>query len=593
MRATARHVSRLLVLLAIGCCLAAVVVALTGGATLQAGALRLRSHDPLRPLMLAAVFLALAAWRGGGTVAEALTWLWATLEQGAALSAAVLAVLVVAAGVHWGAFVAGGSDSYCYLNQAELFARGAVHDYEPLAADRTWPGNVWSFVPAGHMPLGAPVPVLAPICPSGYPLIMAAARSVGGRNAMFWITPLMGGVAVWLMFTLGRMLGGGAAGLLASVLAAVSPTFLYQLFQPMNDVTAAALWLAASVAALRAHASGTRGAIVAGLLTAAALVVRPNLVPLAAMAALAVVLPGPERPWRQRWMAAATFAAAAALGPIVVLLLQNAIYGSPFKSGYGDLDRLFSAAHVAPNVQRYVRWVLETQTPLILASLAAPFLLRSRDGRRQALWLLAFAAATLACYLPYVVFDAWWYTRFLLPGLLPLLVLSACTIASAMLRLPAVLRFPVAVICIGAFATVQLQTAAERDAFRLRELEWRFRSAGEFAATLPANAAFITLHQSGSIRFYAGRSTLGWADIDKGRLDDAVQFVRRHGRKPYLLFEPWEEPQFRQRFAGERLGGLGWPAAFEIDGVRIYDPDDYERVQRGEVARTQRIEWPR
>jgi hypothetical protein len=386
------------------------------------------------------------------------------------------------------------------------------------------------------------------------------------------------------------MVAGSAAGLLASVLAAVSPTFLYQLFQPMNDVTAAALWLAAIVAAFREPSIGLRGPILTGLLTAAALVVRPNLLPLAAMIALAVLLQGGGRSLRQRWAGAAAFGAAAAIGPIVVLLVQNAMYGGPFKSGYGDLDTLFSTAHVAPNLQRYLRWVVETHTPFIVLSLAAPFLLPSPGRRRQALWLLGFAAATLACYLPYVVFDAWWYTRFLLPGLLPLLALAASAAVAAILRFPVPLRFPVAVIFTGAFATLQVQGAAQRDVFRLKELEWRFRSAGEFAATLPPNAAFITLHQSGSIRFYAGRSTLGWADIDKGRLDDAVEFVRRHGRKPYLLFEPWEEPQFKERFAGERLGTLAWPAAFEIDGVRIYDPDDYDRVQRGEVPRTQRIE---
>ena len=201
-----------------------------------------------------------------------------------ARSAAVLAIATVAAGFHWGAFVAGGSDSYCYLNQAELMARGAVRDYEPLAEDPSWPGNFWSFVPAGHMPFGQPVPALVPICPAGYPLIMAAARVTAGRSAMFAVTPLMGGLAVYLMFLLGRRLAGPAAGLLAAALSAASPTFLIQLFQPMNDVTAAALWAAALVAAVSAGARGTllrRGR--RGLLTAAALVVRPNLVPLAAM----------------------------------------------------------------------------------------------------------------------------------------------------------------------------------------------------------------------------------------------------------------------------------------------------------------------
>ena len=152
--------------------------------------------------------------------------------------------------------MAGGSDSYCYLNQAELIARGTMRDYEPLAEDLSWPGNFWSFVPAGHMPFGQPVPALVPICPSGYPLIMAAARITAGRSAMFAVTPLMGGLAVYLMFLLGRHLAGPAAGLLGAALSAASPTFLIQLFQPMNDVTAAALW----AAALALPSSPARGA---------------------------------------------------------------------------------------------------------------------------------------------------------------------------------------------------------------------------------------------------------------------------------------------------------------------------------------------
>ena len=297
--------------------------------------------------------------------------------------------------------MAGGSDSYCYLNQAELIARGTMRDYEPLAEDLTWPGNFWSFVPAGHMPFGQPVPVLVPICPSGYPLIMAAARITAGRSAMFAITPLMGGLAVYLMFLLGRHLAGPAAGLLGAALSAASPTFLIQLFQPMNDVTAAALWAAALAAAIFAGSRGTLPAAAgAGLLTAAALVVRPNLLPLAAVTGIGVMLLPRDRRMSSRIACGAAFAAAAAVGPLVVLSVQNAMYGSPFRSGYGDLDKMFSAAHVRPNLERYLQWSAGSHTILIVLALAAPFALKRYGSGRTAWWLLCFAAATLACYLP-------------------------------------------------------------------------------------------------------------------------------------------------------------------------------------------------
>jgi hypothetical protein len=247
---------------------------------------------------------------------------------------------------------------------------------------------------------------------------------------------------------------------------------------------------------------------------------------------------------------------------------------------------MFSASHVGPNLQRYVRWSIESHSIAIVLALASPLVLRRYGSSRAALWLLAFAAATLACYLPYVVFDAWWYTRFLLPALLPWLALTAAVIVTGITLLPAPGRFPSFVLAATAAAGLLLHIGAVRNVFGIRDLEWRFRSAGEFAATMPANAAFITLHHSGSIRFYSGHSTFEWADIDKGKLDQAIAFLRRHDRRPYLLFESWEEPQFRERFAGERLGALDWPAMAQIDGVRIYDPDDYERYRRGERIET-------
>ena len=251
--------------------------------------------------------------------------------------------------------------------------------------------------------------------------------------------------------------------------------------------------------------------------------------------------------------------------------------------------RCSPVSHLWPNLQRYPRWLIEVHTPVIAAAIAAPWVLSERAARRQAIWLLVFVAATLACYLPYVVFDAWWYTRFLLPAIPPLLALTAAVAVTLIGRMPAAARAIAFALLACTLVALSIRSAIPRDVFRIRGLEWRFRSAGERVAALPATAALITLHHSGSVRFYAGRSTLGWADIEKGRLDDALAFLRRHGRTPYLMFEPWEEPQFRERFAGERLGALGWPPLAEVDGVRIYDPEDYDRHQRGERIATERI----
>ena len=74
---------------------------------------------------------------------------------------------------------------------------------------------------------------------------------------------------------------------MAAVLFASSPVFLYQIVQPMNDVPAAALWLLALVLASRAAARPDwLSQMWTGAAAGAALVVRPNLLPLAAVTAL-------------------------------------------------------------------------------------------------------------------------------------------------------------------------------------------------------------------------------------------------------------------------------------------------------------------
>jgi mono/diheme cytochrome c family protein len=51
--------------------------------------------------------------------------------------------------------------------------------------------------------------------------------------------------------------------------------------------------------------------------------------------------------------------------------MQNAMYGGPLRSGYGDLGALFSMDHIGPNLRRYPAWLLQTHTPIVLLALAA------------------------------------------------------------------------------------------------------------------------------------------------------------------------------------------------------------------------------
>jgi hypothetical protein len=331
-----------------------------------------------------------------------------------------------------------------------------------------------------------------------------------------------------------------------------------------------------------AAATGTtpRAPLRAGLAAGAAIVVRPNLVPLGVPIGLFLLL-RPERTWAERARAAGVYAAGCAAGCAAVAAIQQAYYGSPFTSGYGPLDTLFAAAHVGPNAERYFTWMAGAHTPVWLLAAAAPLLLPGA----LTLLLTAMIAITLACYLPYVVFDDWTFLRFLLPAVPLVLVLTVAVVDAVCRRVsrsPRVAAAAVAALAL-ALAPYLLSEAASRQVFRLHALEAKFARAGAYvAAALPPNALVITNWESGSVRFYSGRRTLVWDSLDPAWLDRAIAYARGRGLEPVLLFETWEEPRFRQRFAGSALAALDWPPAAEVAGqVRIYRPEDRDRYRQG------------
>jgi Dolichyl-phosphate-mannose-protein mannosyltransferase len=506
-------------------------------------------------------------------------------------TATIAALAAALAGVIWGTHVAGGPDSYCYLSQAEMFASGHISHSEPLATLAPWKNGPNAFVPVGHVPAARTAGASVPMCSPGYPIAMAIARMIGGRTAMFAIVPLCGAAAVWLTFVLARRLRGDISGALAAVLLTASPAFLYQVVQPMSDVPAAAAWAAALVAVSDPRfGTSPSAALLAGLATGLAILVRPNLAPLAAIVALAVFVPRPIQ-WRRVARDSVVFGVGVLPSVILVALLQNEMYGGPLKSGYGNLGFLFRLDHVWPNLQRYPAWLLQTETPIVLLAVATPWLAHDTLTRRRVTWLLAFVAAVFACYIPYEVFDAWWYLRFVLPAYPGLLALTA----SAVVWLLARRSWPwqAAGFAVAALVVMLLvRESVQRHAFGLWEFERRFRLAGEYIGSrLPANAILFAAQESGSVRFYAGRPTIAWRELPPQALDDALAFVRAHGYRPYFLIENGEQQEFVAQFEQHSaVGSLGWPARADINHmVRLYDPDEYARYRAGEPIRTERI----
>jgi hypothetical protein len=498
------------------------------------------------------------------------------------VAVAVLVAATSAVGVGWGTFAAGGSDSFCYLHQAQRWASGMLLAPEPLALEAPWPDAPLTVAPAGHIPSPTVPGTIVPICPAGLSMAMAPLIAVGGIQAAFLLVPLFGGLLVAATYLAGSRFGR-RIGLASALVTAASPIVLYQLVQPMSDVPAAALWMAAVAAATSTRRDAARWA---GVASGTAIVVRPNLVFLAVPLA-AFLLWRSERPARRRVWDGAVFSVGVLAGSAIVALVQLAFYGSPLRSGYGPLAGLFDVGNVVPNALRYATWLTETQTLSWLLALLAPALLPGALSRLFA----ALVLVNFACYLPYAVFEDWSYVRFLLPTLPLVLILMVASIDAICRRVMPWTARPIVAVATVALVIAGVREAEARQAFRLHALEARYVQAGSFVARrLAENTFVITSWQSGSVRFYSGRPTLVWDQLDPTWLDRAVAFLRERGFEPVLLFESWEEPLFRQRFRSSILGALDWPPAVEIAArVRIYRLEDREKYRAGVQAPTEYV----
>ena len=286
---------------------------------------------------------------------------WDARERHARWVAAAAAAFAMAVGLVKGTRVAGSADSYGYVSQALLWLKGLPIQAEPLAAATPWPLSAWSVSPLGYRP-GVEAGVIVPTYPPGLPLVMAAFAGVGGPGAVYWVVPLLGALAVWLTYVLGRRYADATSGAAAALLLAASPVFLYQLVQPMSDVPVTAWWLLS----LWGAAAGLPA--VAGAGAAVAVLTRPNLAPLAAvmMAAVLTHAYSQHRTPGAALRAAVAFALPLAAAVGFLLWLNARLYGSPFMSGYGAASGLFAFGNVAVNAGRYAQWLLETQTPVVL-----------------------------------------------------------------------------------------------------------------------------------------------------------------------------------------------------------------------------------
>jgi hypothetical protein len=446
---------------------------------------------------------------------------------------------------------------------------------------------------------GAIVPLYAP----GLPLLMAGLQLVAGYCGAFLVVPLSGALTIWLTFVLGRRLfDAPGVAVWGALLVATSPVFLYQLMNAMSDVPVTAAWMLALVFAVM------RRPLASGLAMSATIAIRPNLAPLAALlcvwmaragTAKAVpyaagnLEPSPDgdverhRPgdvgghrFSGAWKDALWFAIGAAPSVAGIAWFNARLYESAATSGYGTTADLYSPAFLTTNLRQFAVWIGETQTPIVaLAALyfVAPRLFPPARVSHARLLLGGSLAVIVLSYLFYQPFDVWWYLRFLLPMWPAMMLLTALAVDALAERLAGRANLVVIASLAAMLAWHGVTTAGARSAFDLGRGERRYVDVGRFvAARTDPGAVMISVQHSGSLRLYAGRTTLRFDALDPLWLDRTVEYLQSIGRRPYFVLDGGEVDAFKARFgAANRSGTLDWPPMATLGStIAIYDPLD-------------------
>jgi hypothetical protein len=519
--------------------LTAVLIVATGGASGTVMGLRLSMRSPRSALWmatgLAAVWAAMAI-RAGAMPRDVDAIGEAIVRQLSRLP--LLLGVVMFAGAWWlGTSSPAGADASGYLSQAALWAHRQSVLPDVLASLAGWPDVPMASVPLGWRPAQVPA-AQVPTYAAGLPMLMAPLWALGGDAAARLVVIVSSAALVVATGALGRFAGGIVGAAVAAALLVASPTVWHQSLGVMSDVPTAAAWALAWHGVVRQRAGQT------GVMTALAVLLRPNLAPLAMLPCWAMAS------WSHRRLVVLCVLAAGT----IVAVLQWQWYGSPLQSGYGSASDLFSLGYVTTNLALYAGWMLEAEWTMVAAVvlLGAGAAVRetSTSGSPRVWPAVLFVAGVMAAYLIYAPFERWTYLRFLLPAW-PLVAAAAGGAAHRLLTRVTPPRAALSTL-------VMMSLLMAIGAWRARQLDvWAFTPladrvvalAAELRPQLERPSVLVAGEQSGAMRHLTGSPILRWDVVDTETLQRALHAARDAGWQVWWVLDQSEEVLVRQRHA--------------------------------------------
>ncbi|HEY7369706.1 MAG TPA: glycosyltransferase family 39 protein [Thermoanaerobaculia bacterium] len=466
--------------------------------------------------------------------------------------------------------VAGGSDSSGYLNTARGILEGrVVRDIPALRRYGLPPDGAFPnlFIALGHVPGPRPGTV-APFYPPGLPILMAGAiRVTGSPDAAYFVSPFFAVLGVGLMFLLLRDLGLPRSwSAMGAFLLASFPTWTFFALQPMSDVVATTLAIAAVLFARRARGSAAWAAA-GGASLGLAVLVRPTNALL--IVPMLFALPATRRAWAMLSLGGLPFA-------IFLAVWNSTVYGSPFRSGYGAvLSDAMSLDFFRNHFAHYFFWMSALTGGVVIAGwILAGFDARigARDRAMLICWLLVF----FAFYCFYGPYETWWYTRFLMPGL-PAAIAGSLLCGHHLLEAQARAvrppfpgrRMTAAAIALGTFAAAAgVVYQADQGVYRFFRGERIYLRASRMAERLvPPGGLVVAMQMTGALEYYTEVPYTMWNWLDEGRLVVLDRALRERGGTWYALLAPFEVESVKRLFPGRwtELGREGDVALWRLE----------------------------
>ncbi len=436
--------------------------------------------------------------------------------------------------------IAGGSDSSGYLNHARLVREGnRIVPLELARELRVAPDDLELFIPLGFAP-GPAAGTMVPSYPAGLPFHLVLFGILGARG-MALVAPLAALLAVWLAYRVAREAGLERSwAFWTAALLALFPTFIMHAVWVMSDVVATAWTLAAILGALRARRNPWWGAL-AGAALGVSVLVRPTQVLLLPALAVAIGF---------RWRALVAFAAAAAPFAAIQMATGAALWGGPLRTGYGALGLLLSVEGFNARFLHYAHWLAALLTPLVFPLGLAGIAARRVPATARALLAIWFAAFFLF-YCFYGAYEAWWYTRFLLPALPALLILTFVAARELASRVTAgkgrLLLAGMLLVVIG----VEARQTVKRRVWEVAGGDSIYpRAIAALAPRLGARPIVIGMQMSGAFYYYRGmtmvRSDMLWPD----RFERLRAHAALAGRRWYAMLMDYEAAEAFRRAPG-------------------------------------------